>query len=381
MVSGSEFETGVDGHYRFGNLQANNDYTVAPVRNDAHDNGVSTLDLVLIQKHILGLEVLPSPYRIIAGDINNSGSITALDLVELRRLILGVFEEFPNNTSWKFVPKDHEFVDKSNPWDYPETIEIPNLGQENIVKDFVGVKVGDVNASVMAHTLFGAEIRNGGSELVLQTEDQQVVAGTEVSVAVRATNFTNISGYQFTLSTPGLTLTDIAGNGVDLTSDNFAVHKGSITTSWHSAQATTVEGELFTLTFTANESGMLSDLLKVKSDITNAEAYINNEILGVNLEFVNSDNQVVSGDYRLMQNSPNPFNEETIIGFVLPKAGSANIQIMDVAGRLIREIDGEFNQGYNQVKISEKDLTSEGILYYQLRSGEYTATKKMILIK
>jgi hypothetical protein len=56
-------------------------------------NGVSTFDLVLINKHILGLEPLNSPYKMIAADANNSRSITTFDIVELRKLILGIYTE------------------------------------------------------------------------------------------------------------------------------------------------------------------------------------------------------------------------------------------------------------------------------------------------
>ncbi|RLA19607.1 MAG: hypothetical protein DRQ56_05050, partial [Gammaproteobacteria bacterium] len=78
-------------------------YTIEPKRDDNHMNGVSTLDLVRIQKHLLGLEPFTSPYKLIAADANNSESVTALDLVEIRKLILGLNLEFPNNESWRFV--------------------------------------------------------------------------------------------------------------------------------------------------------------------------------------------------------------------------------------------------------------------------------------
>jgi len=76
-------------------------------------NGVSTLDLIHIQRHILGLELLESPYQLIAADINSSKDINGIDLVELRKLILGIYTEFPNNTSWRFIDSGYKFVDES----------------------------------------------------------------------------------------------------------------------------------------------------------------------------------------------------------------------------------------------------------------------------
>jgi hypothetical protein len=86
-------------------------------------NGVSTFDLVLINKHILGLEPLNTPYKMIAADANNSRSITTFDIVELRKLILGIYTELPNNTSWRFVDRAYQFPNLQNPFQtlFPET--------------------------------------------------------------------------------------------------------------------------------------------------------------------------------------------------------------------------------------------------------------------
>lgn len=67
-------------------------------------NGVTTLDLVLISKHILGLEILDSPFKIIAADANNSGSVTTFDIPAIRKVILGIEPNFPSQLSWRYVP-------------------------------------------------------------------------------------------------------------------------------------------------------------------------------------------------------------------------------------------------------------------------------------
>ena len=379
---GSEMETGIDGQYRFGNLQVNKNYDVAPVRNDFHANGVSTLDLVLIQKHILGIEKLTSPYRVIAADINNSDNITALDLVELRRLILGIFDEFPNSDSWRFVPESYEFEDIENPWGFPETFSVENMGQENITADFVGIKVGDVNATVKSHSLLGTVVRSDNEALVFQTAEQKINAGQEVRVTMSAENFVEINGYQFTLNLDGLVFEHVEENQLSMSEDNFGIHHGAITTSWNIDNAITAQGDLFTLVFTSTKDGQLSEMLDVNSSITTAEAYdANYELHNINIEFTDDNNQVIAGDYRLLQNTPNPFNSETMIGFVLPENGSASIEILDVQGKVIKLIEGDYHGGLNQVRLSNEDLSTDGVLYYRLTSGTYTATKKMILIR
>jgi hypothetical protein len=70
------------------------DYVVEANKGGDYLNGVSTLDLVMIQRHILGLQTLDNNYLMIAADVNNDGKVTASDLTELRKLILGVTNNF-----------------------------------------------------------------------------------------------------------------------------------------------------------------------------------------------------------------------------------------------------------------------------------------------
>src|SRR5690606_15918070 len=89
------------------------------------------------------------PYAYIAADANNSGSITAIDILQLRKLILGLDDVLPHNTSWRFVDRAHIFPDPHNPWAsaWPETYRIePFAGSMNEV-DFNAVKIGDLNGS------------------------------------------------------------------------------------------------------------------------------------------------------------------------------------------------------------------------------------------
>jgi hypothetical protein len=140
--------TAADGEYAFAGLQEGYDYTVTPQLNANYLNGVSTFDLVLISKHILGVQPLGSPYKMIAADVNNSKSITTLDLIQLRKLILSIDTEFENNTSWRFVEAAYNFPNALNPWfeEFPEVVNVNNLPATGITgADFVAVKIGDVN--------------------------------------------------------------------------------------------------------------------------------------------------------------------------------------------------------------------------------------------
>ncbi|MGB4900373.1 MAG: hypothetical protein WBP00_06320, partial [Saprospiraceae bacterium] len=149
------FKTSSSGTYAFDNLPMYGAYSIIPVRTDHPTNGVSTIDLILIQKHIIGEQVITSPYHLIAADADKSGDISAVDLIELRKLILTIYDKLPNTDSWRFVPKDYIFTNPANPWNFPEKIDLSTLSKDEVNRDFIGIKVGDLNSSVVPHSLLG----------------------------------------------------------------------------------------------------------------------------------------------------------------------------------------------------------------------------------
>jgi hypothetical protein len=154
-------------------------YDIIPERLDQPRNGVSTLDLVRIQKHLLGKEAFDSPFQYIAADANNSESVSAIDLVEIRKLILGIYTAFPHNESWRFVDKTFQFQDVTHPWPFNEIVNIQYDGNSVSNIDFIGVKVGDVNNTAEANAT-QVKPRNGNRILLVHaTADQKVEAGTD----------------------------------------------------------------------------------------------------------------------------------------------------------------------------------------------------------
>ncbi|HAD11958.1 MAG TPA: hypothetical protein DCF33_05915 [Saprospirales bacterium] len=128
--------------------------TASILKDDNPLNGVTTFDLVLIAKHIEGVDPLNSPYKIIAADIDKSGVIDSTDITELYKLIIGFYTELPNNTSWRFVPWDFVFQDPANPFitPFPESVTIQNLQFMTSI-NFVAIKVGDVNGSATPNSI------------------------------------------------------------------------------------------------------------------------------------------------------------------------------------------------------------------------------------
>ncbi|MCI0515295.1 T9SS type A sorting domain-containing protein [candidate division KSB1 bacterium] len=83
----------------------------------------------------------------------------------------------------------------------------------------------------------------------------------------------------------------------------------------------------------------------------------------------------------LAQNYPNPFNATTTIHFDLYKAGKAELKVLDLAGKdVVTLIHRELPAGVHQVVFDAQSLAS-GVYFYQLRTSEFSQTRKLLLVK
>ncbi|MBC7776988.1 MAG: hypothetical protein H7246_16270 [Phycisphaerae bacterium] len=103
--------------------------------------GVSQFDLLTIQKHIDGIDLFDTPYQWVAADANNDLKIDTFDIVECRKLLLGI----STGPSWRFVDKSYTFP-SPNPLSvpFPETITV-DYSNPPFTPEFVAVKICDIS--------------------------------------------------------------------------------------------------------------------------------------------------------------------------------------------------------------------------------------------
>jgi hypothetical protein len=83
----------------------------------------------------------------------------------------------------------------------------------------------------------------------------------------------------------------------------------------------------------------------------------------------------------LSQNFPNPFNPNTIINFSIPKETQVNLAVYNILGEKVRDLKNEvMKSGYYNVEFNASGSAS-GIYLYRIKAGDYTHTKKMLLLK
>lgn len=152
ILSGALLDTTVtdtSGNFSFSMAPAGGNYTISCKRDSSALNGVSTYDQVLTSRHILNIQAIDSPWKMIAADVNRSNSITNFDIIESRRLLLGYYNNYPSSPSWRFYPAFISFINPQQPFNnpLPEIITINNLQSDYSSANFIAVKVGDVNLS------------------------------------------------------------------------------------------------------------------------------------------------------------------------------------------------------------------------------------------
>lgn len=376
-----------DGEYKFLSLPMHENYELRPERDDDHPNGVTTLDVVLVKKHILGVDRFTSPYQYIAADVNNTGSVTSFDMVEMRRLILNQIERFPNNTSWRFIDEDYQFLNPENPFDenFPETIFLEDLDTHVLDANFMAVKIGDLNGSAVANNFSETEDRTNNENLVFNLHNKEIKTGEVITVHFNAEQLSEVWGYQFGLQfdTEALAFRDIIPSEV-IGKEHFGLtqtNSGIISTSWDNVFLEPKEALQFGLQFEVLKDGQLSDWLEISTAAMQAEAYKNDgTLLNVALNF-NTGTLLADRSIELFQNRPNPFRDATTIVFYLPQASPATITITDLSGRIIKVVQRNFAEGLNEVLLSKTDLDSKGVYFYRLETSDFVATRKMVFVE
>lgn len=147
-MAGDTIITDASGSFLFESLSPNQAYTLGFSKNTSPSNGVTTMDMVRIQRQILSIESLGSPYKQFAADVNRSNGVSTLDIVLMRRLILSIASQFPDVESWQFFPANYAFEDPEHPFSEltPNQVFLGVLSQSREVQ-ITGIKTGDVNGS------------------------------------------------------------------------------------------------------------------------------------------------------------------------------------------------------------------------------------------
>ncbi|MBK8969676.1 MAG: hypothetical protein IPM36_24055 [Lewinellaceae bacterium] len=355
-------------------------YTLTLGKDDDPLNGLSSYDLALIEQYLAGdSSALDSPFKLIAADANNSRSVSAVDLAELRKLHLGIYDELPNNTSWRFVPADYSFPDSLNPFSavFPESVQL--IFSTDSVQ-FTSIKIGDVSCSALPRdTLPQTETLTKGSNFCLGVENRLLVAGETYLVPVTADSSGALLGLQFelNLAQPVSLLEIVPGPGFDVS--NFALFNGHLACSWSSAAAVDFPAGtlLFYLKISTSETIAVDAALDFKQNRLQAEGYTADERYRP-LELCFSPSSSVSGPEKasLIQLAPNPTSGNAWLRFSPELNGPMQWQVFDFTGRLLAEGAG-LAPGGQRLEVPVGSFQA-GVYGYRVQVGDFVHWGKLL---
>ncbi|NOT37756.1 MAG: HYR domain-containing protein [Saprospiraceae bacterium] len=377
-------KTNYEGEYSFPNMPTGGSYIIRPFHNEDWLNGISTADIVRIQKHILGKETFTSPYQMIAADVNKSGTITSADIAELRKLILGSINSVDKNTSWRFVLSQYSFnsVENALKESFPETFEITNLNND-VATNFIGIKVGDLNNNAKTRGANSGIKTRSAISMDLAVENIQLNKEEIKELSFICDNISELQGFQFTIEMdPSLVeIIGVQGNTeIGISEDHFNtanLHKGIISVSWNGTNSSR-QNNLFTLRIKSKVSGKVSDVVRISSKLTTALCVDKiGEEGKVQLRTFNGQGD----EMIILQNEPNPWKNTTSVGIILPQAGEVQMTIYDINGKVFYKETRELAKSYNDWIINRDQLLHAGIYYYQVDYHSQTKTNKMIVIE
>ena len=367
FLSGSEEnKTTTDeyGWYSF-DLVPGQAYNIQPQLNLETDDGITTLDIVIMHWHILGQKYMMSDFDLIASDVNESKSLTTLDLAETRAIILHTEEQFRQRNAIEFI--NHQYKGTPDPFAYESSLDIiPDGSYSNL--DFTAVKLGDAGRS------WNANISNGRIKDIDELEiilEPHVLANGKISMPIRTMDSKQIVGLQFTLEWDPLVLNFQAlfENLIAFNANLELVEEGMLTVTWNSDQ---IEG------ITIDEESVLSSIefellnpeqdltVNITSGLTPAYAYNSNlEALNIKSKF---HEDLTPSELNIF---PNPAGE--YIQFSFGMQNPVAYSILSTTGKIVSR--GNLNDS-NKINISN---LRNGIYFLQVADYENQKINKKFI--
>jgi hypothetical protein len=383
--------TDATGFYTFENLPAGQNYTVDIGDVPVERRGVTTFDMVLIVAHILQTRILDDPYKIIAVDVDNNNSVSVIDIVGIRQLILEQVDRYSSDISWKGIDANYVFTNPNDPLseNYPTQLYFNALNQDVTNADFVAVKLGDVDGDGTNLTANSVEQRNENSISLIV--DNAYLAKDELK-EIKFKIGENIATYglQFDLFIDKELVEFVSLNNegqlsIDKGNYVYDEKKNSLKFSWtadRDAKKISKDDTMFSLKIKANKVCRLNEIFKLRYNKFNSELYDNNyQKLDLNIAYTEAEFKILDNKFRMSQNYPNPVLENTFIKITSHSSVEANLLFTNLLGQRVFSKSCILTKGENLIELFVDDFSTEKILFYSLEiDGEILDTKKMIRV-
>lgn len=335
--------------------------------------GVNTLDLIQISRHILGIAPLDSPYKIIAADANKSGSITAFDVVEFQKLILGIYTELPNNTTWRFVNSSFMFPDPANPFSgtmNPDTTPI----LPGVPETFYGIKTGDVDCSAM-------EFFQASDEEELTMPNLYLQANEIAEVPISFLQNIGRKGFQFGLQFDPAQIELVEVIPALGTAANYASFLDRINMSWFDMSGFPFlpNQPIYSLRIKALTPLYLADAFSLNTEKIHAESYLNNDVrLDLKLQFGTVATSEPNAAQQILDPTPNPTTTGVTIPLRLESSETVVVELLNELGQLIYQQKQTTGAGAQWIELPATAFPQAGVYLWRVQAGAASRSGKIV---
>ncbi len=387
LGNGSSLMTDIDGVYKFENLDGRRAYKLAFEREGRADDGVTTLDLLLIQRHILGLGLLDTPYKIIAADIDNNERITGADLVQLRKIILGIDDSFgADQKSWRFVSTNVKFVNPYVPFPFKDEVLLNDISNYRLDLDIMGMKVGDVNGSNEVSSRFKSQGRHSKRSSIYLPSLTYVSHSDNIRIPVFGSD-KYLYGIQLFMSIDNRMgeIYNIEGEQLDITSDNWIYNheEGTFSLSWTTPNLLEIKQDLplFYINIKSNDHLDINELFSIDEN-TQQSFIIDSELNESQIQLQFSDRLFRSentSEFDLVKISPNPVKESSTVTINSKRKGSMKYKVYDATGIMLVKSQHHLSLGENRINLDFRSIANyKGILFIQFEMGKESRIEKIV---
>jgi hypothetical protein len=340
--------------------------------------GITTKDILLIQNHILGNNRIKSIPSLVAADIDNSGVVSSLDIIMLRKIILGYTSNFNVENSWQYVSSS-----ASDMGVFPNKVKFLESNPYGTRQDFYLVKKGDVDGDWYN----GAPSEPVTASIVIGEND--FIAGQEVNYPIQFSEGGRWGGFQFSLAINSdlIELEDIQRSNLPdffETNLNWNKEKNVVHVSWNYSGVNVPFFEknqlLFNLKLKAKKQGYFSEAVTFAKDGLSPEIYQPDATSG-KINWTVLPNQI--NDFTTYSPYPNPFVEETNIPYTLDASTFGVLNVFDLTGKVVLQERRLMASGKGNWLISGNRLSHSGIYFYDIvtDSGHKSAGKIWLMQK
>jgi hypothetical protein len=383
----SSFVTDENGNYNFTQLPVGT-ITLTPLKTGNQGKCISPFDAALVLQYAVGINQL-SPYQLIAADVSGDSAVTSYDASLIMRYAVKLEKKFPimadSLDCWDFIPKNLP-VDISNWYSHPDSLLFAPLASDQFGQDFIGIVVGDVSQNWVHPATPAPGLRKGALLITARIGAIEPGGSDRVRLPIELEAAVDVIAIELDLQYPVQGASPLSVRSTDWSEGfllNYAHEGGRMKIVMAGAVPLSGSGTLVEIEFKNQMNAM-----EFQNAVQITQATANDEPLSLTA-VAEQHNPASSPDVlQLWPNYPNPFNQETMLQFSVPRhqSSAVSLVIYNIRGQRVRTLqNGELAAGKYQMRWDGRGDDGQplpsGDYFCVLRAGSERSLRKVVLLR